>query len=71
MLSLVGTGILYSYLLSLVGINYRSNKQIYRGYLFFSETDRNLFHRVDTIGDILTSGAATSENITDGVHDMK
>ena len=33
--------------------------------------DRNLFHRVDTIGNIFTSGAATSENITDGVHEMK
>ena len=30
--------------------------------------DRNLFHRVDTIGNVFTSGAATSENITDGVH---
>ena len=33
--------------------------------------DRNLFHRLDTIGNIFTSGAATSENITDGVHEMK
>ena len=33
--------------------------------------DRNLFHRVDTIGNIFTSGAATRENITDGVHEMK
>ena len=33
--------------------------------------DQNLFHRVDTIGNIFTSGAATSENITDGVHEMK
>ena len=30
---------------------------IQRGYLFFSVKDRNLFHRVDTIGNILTSGA--------------
>ena len=44
---------------------------IHRGYLFFSVKDRNLFHRVDTIGNIFTSGAATSENITDGVHEMK
>ena len=44
---------------------------IYRGYLFFSVNDRNLFHRVDTIGNIFTSSAATSENITDGVHEMK
>ena len=35
----------------------------------FSVKDRNLFHRVDTIGNIFTSGAATSENITDGVHE--
>ena len=35
---------------------------------FLSVKDRNLFHRVDTIGNIFTSGAATSENITDGVH---
>ena len=38
---------------------------------FFFVKDRNLFHRVDTIGNIFTSGAATSENITDGVHEMK
>ena len=43
----------------------------YRGYLFLSEKDRNLFHRVDTIGNIFMSGAATSENISDGVHKMK
>ena len=41
------------------------------GYLFFSVKDRNLFHRVDNIGNIFWSGAATSENITDGVHEMK
>ena len=45
--------------------------QIDRGYLFISVKDRNLFHRVDTMGNIFTSGAATSENITDGVHKMK
>ena len=45
--------------------------KINRGYLFFSVKDRNLFHRVDTIGNIFTSGAAKSENITDGVHEMK
>ena len=33
----------------------------YRGYLFFSVKDQNSFHRVDTIGNIFTSGAATSE----------
>ena len=43
----------------------------YREYLYFSVKDRNLFHRVDTIGNIFTSGTATSENITDGVHEMK
>ena len=45
--------------------------QIDRGYLFISVKDRNLFHRVDTMGNIFMSGAATSENITDGVHEMK
>ena len=45
--------------------------EIIRGYLFFSVKDRNLFHRVDTIGNIFTSGAAMSENITDGVHEVK
>ena len=44
---------------------------INRGYLVFSVKDRNLFHRVDTISNIFMSGAATSENITDGVHEMK
>ena len=37
---------------------------------FFGERS-NLFHRVDTISNIFTSGAATRENITDGVHEMK
>ena len=47
-------------------------EQLYRGYLgVFLVKDQNLFHRVDTIGNIFTSGAATSENITDGVHEMK
>ena len=46
-------------------------EQIYRGYLFLSVKDRNIFHRVDTIGNIFTSGEATSENITDGVQEMK
>ena len=44
--------------------------QRHRGYLLFSVKDRNLFHRVDTIGNIFTSGEATSENITDGVHQI-
>ena len=44
---------------------------MYRGYLFFSVKDRNLFHRVETIGNIFSSGAATSENIIDGVLEMK
>ena len=43
----------------------------YRGYLFFSVKDRNLFYFVNTIGNIFTSGAATHENITNGVHEMK
>ena len=47
------------------------NNVINTGYLFFSVKDRNLFHRVDTIGNIYTSGAITSENITDGVHEIK
>ena len=38
---------------------------------FVCVKDQNLFHRVDTIGNIFTSGAATSENINDGVHEMK
>ena len=42
----------------------------YLGFFFFSVKDRNLFHRVDTIGNIFTSGATTSENITDGGHEM-
>ena len=47
-----------------------------RGYLFFSVKDRNLFHQMDTIGNIFTRGCATcgcatGENITDGVHEMK
>ena len=46
-------------------------RQINRGYLFCSVKDRNLFHRVDTIGNIFKSGAATSENVTDDVHEMK
>ena len=38
-----------------------------RGF-FFGERS-NVFHRVDTTGNIFTSGAATSENITNGVHE--
>ena len=48
-----------------------SDNIIHRGYLFFSVKARNSFHRVDTIGNIFTSGAAMSENITDGVHEIK
>ena len=40
-----------------------------RGYLFFSVKDQNLFHRVDTISNIFMTGTATSENITNGVHE--
>ena len=46
-------------------------KSINRGYLFFSVKDRNLFHPVDTISNIFTGGEAKSENITDGVYEMK
>ena len=42
-----------------------------RGCCFFSAKDRNSFRPVGTIGNIFTSGAATRENITDGVHEMK
>ena len=38
---------------------------------FFPVKDRNLFHRVDTIGNVFTSGSATRENITDDVYEMK
>ena len=38
---------------------------------FFTVKDQNLFHRVDTIGNIFTRGCAIRENITDGVHEMK
>ena len=48
-------------------INFYHKGQGNRGYLFFSVKDRNLFHLVDTIGNIFTSGTATSENISDGV----
>ena len=39
---------------------YESCRARYRGYLFFSVKDRNLFYRVDTIGNIFMSGSATS-----------
>ena len=45
--------------------------EIYRIYIFFSVKDRNLFHLVNTIGNIFTRGCATREYITDGVHSMK
>ena len=48
-LSKTGPRCMYSY-------KYTCGK--HRGYLFFSVKDRHLFHRVDTIGDIFTSGAA-------------
>ena len=38
---------------------------------FFLVKDHNLFHQEDTIGNFFTSGAATSENSSDGVHEMK
>ena len=33
---------------------------------FFLVKDRNLFHLVNTIGNIFTRGCATRENITEG-----
>ena len=51
--------------------DYTARYIINRGYLFFSVKNRNLFHRVDIIGNIFTSGAARSENITDSFHEMK
>ena len=54
-----------------VGISAMPLLHIHRGYLFFSMKDQNLFYRVDTIGNIFMSGAAKTENITDGVHEMK
>ena len=41
----------------------------YRGYLTFSVYDQFLFHRMNTKSSIFTSGGATSENITFGVHE--
>ena len=38
---------------------------------FFSVRDQNLFHLVNTIGNIFTIDSATREKITDGVHSMK
>ena len=43
----------------------------YTEYFFFLVKDRNLFHLVNSIGNIFTSGKATRENISDGVHSMK
>ena len=37
----------------------------------FSNNCKISFIDVDTIGNIFTSGAAMSENITDGVYEMK
>ena len=36
--------------------------------MFFSVKDQNLFHRVDTIGNIFMSREAKSENITDEIN---
>ena len=41
----------------------------YRGYLTFSVKDRFLFHRMNIKSGIFTSGGATSENSTFGVHE--
>ena len=40
-------------------------------FFFFGERSKFIFNRVDTVGNIFTSGAATGENITDGVRKMK
>ena len=45
--------------------------EINRIFGFFSVKDRNLFHLVNTIGNIFTCGCATRENITDGVHSTR
>ena len=50
---------------------FRKAGRCYQGYLYFSLKYQNLFHRLDTTGNIFTSGTATHENITDGVHEMK
>ena len=50
---------------------YNTEQNIHIGYLVFLVKDQNLFHRVNTIGNIFTSGFATHENIMDGVHSMK
>ena len=47
-------------------LNVMFSLNIDRGYLFFSVKDQNVFHQVDTIGNTFLS-----ENITDGVHEMK
>ena len=61
---------LYWILIKLLPERVKSMK--YTKYLFFiSVKDRNLFHLVKAIGNIFTSGAATRENITDGVLSMK
>ena len=43
----------------------------HRGCLFFAVKDLNLFHRVNIIGNIFTSRAATNENTPDDVHEMR
>ena len=42
------------YLCSPMALLLTVNGVIHRRYLFFSVKDRNLFHRVDTIGNIFT-----------------
>ena len=60
---------LFWILIKLLPERVKSMKQTeYLGFL--SVRGPNLFHRVDTICNIFTSGAATSENITDGVHEI-
>ena len=69
---LVTSNFSFSHNVFLSSISLVRQNAVYRGYLFFLLVkDQNLFHRVDTIGNIFMSGTATRENITDGVHEMK
>ena len=44
---------------------------VYFRIFSISVRDQNLFHLVNSIGNIFTRGCATRENITDGVRSMK
>ena len=61
---------LYWILIKLLPETVKSMKETeYLG--FFLVKDRNLFHLMNTIGNIFTRGCATRENITNSVHSMK